>query len=198
MRGAAARDESLRLLDLAGLADPQKCLGAYPQELSGGMQQRVVIAMALACRPRLLIADEPTTALDVTIQAQILELLRKLQQEFGMSILLITHNLGLVADMAERVNVMYAGYLVESGPVERVLKHPAHPYTAGLLRAVPSLEAAASGRRMTGIDGSVPAPDRMPSGCPFAPRCEKAVDDCRQAVPQLKDVAKGHPVRCVL
>jgi oligopeptide/dipeptide ABC transporter ATP-binding protein len=162
------------------------------------MQQRVVIAMALACRPKLLVADEPTTALDVTIQAQILDLLKNLQAEFKMAVLLITHNLGLVADVADRVNVMYAGSLVESGDVVDVLSAPAHPYTQGLLRAVPRLDFAGGGERMQGIDGTVPMPGQLPAGCPFAPRCNKVMDVCQQELPEIHDVdgKDSQKVRC--
>jgi peptide/nickel transport system ATP-binding protein len=188
--------EAIRLLTLVGLPDAASCLRAYPYELSGGMQQRVVIAIALACRPKLLVADEPTTALDVTIQAQILDLLKSLQAEFGMAILMITHNLGLVADVARRVNVMYAGSIVESGRVEAVLKTPAHPYTRGLLNAVPRLTA--STERMQGIPGVVPSPETIPAGCPFAPRCSRSAESCLKSIPESKPVhnAKGHSVRC--
>jgi oligopeptide/dipeptide ABC transporter ATP-binding protein len=153
--------------------------------------------MALACRPKLLVADEPTTALDVTIQAQILDLLKRLQAEFKMAVLLITHNLGLVADVADRVNVMYAGSLVESGAVEDVLSSPAHPYTQGLLRAVPRLDSS-GGERMQGIEGTVPMPGQLPPGCPFAPRCSRVMDACRSQMPVICDVAgsAGHAVCC--
>jgi oligopeptide/dipeptide ABC transporter ATP-binding protein len=191
-----AREEAIRLLSLVGLPDPESCLRSYPHELSGGMQQRVVIAMALACRPKLLVADEPTTALDVTIQAQILDLLKGLQAEFGMAVLLITHNLGLVADTAHRVSVMYAGSLVESGRVEDVLSSPVHHYTKGLLDAVPRLEASEG--RMRGIDGAVPSPRNLPPGCPFAPRCPQAADECRRRMPLPRAIPgnDGHTVRC--
>jgi oligopeptide/dipeptide ABC transporter ATP-binding protein len=191
-----AKAEAIRLLSLVGLPDAESCLRAYPHELSGGMQQRVVIAMALACRPKLLVADEPTTALDVTIQAQILDLLKSLQTEFGMAILMITHNLGLVADVAQRVNVMYAGSIVESGPVEVVLKTPAHPYTRGLLDAVPRLTA--SSERMQGIPGVVPSPSTIPAGCPFAPRCTRSQESCLKIIPETQSLpdSKEHRVRC--
>ncbi len=190
------RTEAIRLLSLVGLPDADACIRSYPHELSGGMQQRVVEAMALACRPQLLVADEPTTALDVTIQAQILDLLKSLQDELGMAVLLITHNLGLVADKAHRVNVMYAGSLVESGLVETVLTSPGHPYTRGLLDAVPRLTA--SHGRMKGIDGTVPSPRNLPVGCPFAPRCTSADAACRSMMPPSRYMAgsAGHVVRC--
>ncbi len=192
------REEAVRLLSLVGLPDAEACLRAYPHELSGGMQQRVVIAMALACRPKLLVADEPTTALDVTIQAQILDLLKSLQTKFKMAVLLMTHNLGLVADVADRVNVMYAGSLVESGEVEDVLANPAHPYTKGLLAAVPSLEATQDGRRMKGIDGAVPMPGQLPAGCPFAPRCKYVMERCQIDMPEIESVRENseHNARC--
>ncbi len=194
------RKEALHLLSLVGLPDAESCLRAYPHELSGGMQQRVVIAMALACQPKLLVADEPTTALDVTIQAQILDLLKSLQAEFKMAVLLITHNLGLVADIADRVNVMYAGSLVESGDVEDVLSNPIHPYTKGLLDAVPSLAATQDGKRMKGIEGAVPMPGNLPQGCPFAPRCKNVMNKCLVDMPKIERVKENseHNVRCFL
>jgi oligopeptide/dipeptide ABC transporter ATP-binding protein len=195
---APEAEEGARLLELVGLPDPKSCLNSYPHELSGGMQQRVMIAMALASRPKLLIADEPTTALDVTIQAQILDILKRLRTEFNTAILLITHNLGLVADCADRLNVMYAGTIVESGDVVDILTSPAHPYTKGLLQAVPSMRSASSGIRMQGIDGTVPSPDKMPAGCPFAPRCTEVLPRCETQTPPiscLTDTAK-HCVRC--
>ncbi len=190
------RAQATELLAHVGLPSPAACLDAYPHELSGGMQQRVCIAMAIARRPGLLVADEPTTALDVTIQAQILDLLKRLQHEFGMAILLITHNLGLVADMAHRVNVMYAGSLVESGEAETVLTTPAHPYTRGLLDVVPRLGQTAG--RLEGIPGTVPTAGRLPPGCPFADRCPRADQHCRETPPADQPVAGAttHRVRC--
>lgn len=193
-RGAAAQAESIRLLEMVGLPDPPARMRAYPHELSGGMQQRVMIAMALACEPDLLVADEPTTALDVTIQAQILELLRALQERMRMSILLITHNFGLVADVAHRVYVMYAGRVVESGETERILSRPAHPYTKALLAAVPRLEGGSG--RMAGIKGAVPHPGRLPAGCTFHPRCPKAQARCSAEEPVLEPAEEGQFVRC--
>ena len=189
-----AREEAVKLMNWVGLPDPERRLEMYPHELSGGMQQRVMIAMALACRPRLLVADEPTTALDVTIQAQILELIGSLQKQLQMAVLLITHNLGLVADVAHVVNVMYAGRIVESGRTEDVLATPAHPYTRGLLDAVPRLGGTRG--QMKGIDGSVPHPARLPAGCKFAPRCPKAQDKCRGVEPEITPAGKGRNVRC--
>jgi peptide/nickel transport system ATP-binding protein len=188
-----ARDEAIRLMSLVGLPDPAERMKAYPHELSGGMQQRVMIAMALACSPKLLVADEPTTALDVTIQAQILDLLASLQKKLNMSVLLITHNLGLVADVAHTVNVMYAGRIVESGQVSDVLAAPEHPYTRGLLDAVPKLSGIdGSDVRLEGIDGLVPNPAELPIGCKFEPRCKYAQDKCREVEPELEcRVSKG-------
>ncbi|MBA4388805.1 MAG: ABC transporter ATP-binding protein [Verrucomicrobia bacterium] len=190
-----ADEEALRLISMVGLPNPERCAASYPHELSGGMQQRIMIAIALACRPRLLVADEPTTALDVTIQAQILELLASLQKQLGMAVLLITHNLGLVADLAHRVNVMYAGRIVESGFTGDVLSKPAHPYSAGLLEAVPRMQKTAE--RMKGIDGSVPHPARLPEGCKFAPRCPYVKDVCRKSEPAITTVSGEHQVRCL-
>ena len=190
----AVREEVVSLLNRVGLPDPERRLSAYPHELSGGMQQRVMIAMALACRPRLLVADEPTTALDVTIQAQILDLLVCLQGELGMAMVLITHNLGLVAGVARRVNVMYAGRIVERGPVETILRQSAHPYTCGLMAAVPRLSGGKT--RMAGIPGAVPNPARLPSGCPFHPRCPKARALCRQEDPIETIITEDHRLRC--
>jgi len=190
------RARAVELLGHVGLPSPAACLNAYPHELSGGMQQRVVIAMAAARRPGLLVADEPTTALDVTIQAQILALLKRLQREFGMAVLLITHNLGLVADVAHRVHVMYAGTLVESGDAETVLTRPAHPYTRGLLNVVPRLTRTDG--RLTGIPGTVPAAGHLPPGCPFAARCPRADLRCHQHMPDDIPGAGDpeHRVRC--
>lgn len=188
------REEVVNLLRMVGIADPEERADAYPHEMSGGMQQRAMMAMALACRPKLLVADEPTTALDVTIQAQILDLLMSLQYQLGMAILLITHNLGLVAGVAHRVYVMYAGRMVESGPTEEVLAHPRHPYTKGLLEAVPRLQG--NEERLQGIEGVVPNPARMPSGCRFHPRCPMRQAMCEEREPDLQKVADNHDSRC--
>jgi peptide/nickel transport system ATP-binding protein len=193
-RGVAAREEVIKLLRLVGLPDPEHRRRSYPHQLSGGMQQRVMIAMALACHPQILVADEPTTALDVTIQAQIYELLGRLQTELRMAVLLVTHNLGLVAANADRVYVMYAGQIVESGPTSRVLRAPAHPYTRGLLAAVPRLRRG--GARMQGIDGTVPNPAQMPAGCRFHPRCRQADDRCRRESPAMQPLTDGQCARC--
>lgn len=191
------REEAISLLRTVGIGDPEARLGAYPHELSGGMQQRVVIAMALACRPKMLVADEPTTALDVTIQAQILQLLAGLQERLHMATLLITHNLGLVAETTHLVNVMYAGRIVESGMTQDVLRRTAHPYTRGLLDAVPRLHD--SGRELRGIEGTVPHPAELPPGCSFAPRCSHVQDICRTHEPEPTQIDAGspeHSVRC--
>ena len=192
--GVNVEKEVVSLLRLVGIPEPEMRRRAYPHELSGGMQQRVMIAMALACNPRVLIADEPTTALDVTIQAQILELLARLQVELDMAVLLITHNLGVVADVADEVNVMYAGCIVESGPAVEVLSRPRHPYTKALLGAVPKLEGTRG--RLRGIPGAVPNPGRLPKGCSFHPRCEKRSALCTAQEPGLDLVAAGHRVTC--
>ena len=196
---AAARAEALALLDRVRLPDPLARFGAYPHQLSGGMCQRVMIAMALAGRPRLLIADEPTTALDVTVQAQILELLMRIQAEEGMAMLLITHDLGLVAAYAERVAVLYAGRIVEVGDTAALFRQPLHPYTESLLRAAPRLlpaQAAGGRRRFVEIPGQVPSPGAWPPGCGFAPRCARAEPVCTMAPPPL--VGGAHRHACVL
>lgn len=192
--GANLREEILGLLRLVGLPDPEQRMDAYPHELSGGQQQRAMIAMALACSPKLLVADEPTTALDVTIQAQIMQLLRSLQEQLGMAVLLITHNLGLVADVAHRINVMYAGRIVEAGPAESVLSSPKHPYTRALLDAVPRLEGVSG--RLRGIEGNVPNPGALPPGCKFHPRCPKCQAVCREREPAEESAGEGHVVKC--
>ncbi len=193
-----ALELSAEMLDLVGIPEPHKRLKNYPHQMSGGMRQRVMIAMALSCNPSLLIADEPTTALDVTIQAQILELMKKLQEEIGMSILFITHDLGVVAEMADRVVVMYAGRAVEEADVISTYKDPLHPYTMGLLNSVPRVdESAVEQKRLEAIPGNVPNPLFLPSGCAFHPRCKYAAAGvCDQDVPQLEDSGTGHMVRC--
>jgi peptide/nickel transport system ATP-binding protein len=186
--------EVVRLMNLVGLPDPETRRKAYPHQFSGGMQQRVMIAMALACYPKVLVADEPTTALDVTIQAQIFSLLGDLRAELKMAVLLITHNLGLVAQNAQRVYVMYSGRIMESGSCEAVLRQSAHPYTKGLLAAVPRLSHTP--KRMTGIEGTVPHPAHLPTGCRFHPRCPLAEDRCRIIEPEMQTVGEGHQTRC--
>jgi len=192
--GSANDAEVIRLLKLVGIPAPESRLGNYPHEMSGGMQQRVMIAMALASQPKLLVADEPTTALDVTIQAQIMELLRDLRRQLGMALLLITHNLGIVGDLADDVAVMYAGQIVEQGPARGVLRRPLHPYTQALIQSVP--EIAADVERLTAIPGTVPLPGAFPGGCRFHPRCPKAQSSCATRSPELTTVADGHGVRC--
>ncbi|HSL59505.1 MAG TPA: ABC transporter ATP-binding protein [Acidimicrobiales bacterium] len=189
---AAAR--ALELLELVGISNPKRRLGQYPHEFSGGMRQRVLIAMALSCEPELLIADEPTTALDVTIQAQILELLAELQSELGLSVLLITHDLGVVAGMCDRVAVMYGGRLAEVGPADDMFAAPAHPYSDGLLRSTPRLDEVQS--RLVSIDGAPPDLVAPPTGCPFAPRCAHASDRCHAELPDLDVLAEGRKVAC--
>jgi len=191
---AATDDEVVRLLQLVGIPAPETRAQDYPHQLSGGMQQRVMLAMALAPQPKLLVADEPTTALDVTIQAQILELLRDLKQRLGMSILLITLNLGLIGDIADRVAVMYAGQIIELAPARSLLKRPMHPYTRALVNSVPKLAGGA--QRLTTIRGSVPRLDAMPSGCRFAPRCPIARPECSTGAPVLAEAEAKHHVRC--
>ncbi len=192
---------AIALLDQVGIPDAKRRAGQYPHELSGGMRQRVTIAMALACDPTLLIADEPTTALDVTIQAQILDLLLRLQQERGMGMLFVTHNLGVVAEIAHRVAVMYAGRIVEEGPVGEVFRNPRHPYTLGLLASMPRLGDATrmkqAGEKLAAIPGVVPSLADMPVGCAFSPRCSYAIDACRIAVPLLSEVNAVHRSRCI-
>jgi oligopeptide/dipeptide ABC transporter ATP-binding protein len=189
------------MLRFVGIPAPEKRVNEYPHQMSGGMRQRVMIAMALSCNPALLIADEPTTALDVTIQAQILDLMRKLQTDIGMSILFITHNLGVVAEMADRVVVMYGGRVVEEGDVVEIFKAPRHPYTMGLLNSIPRPgEAHVPGTpkgRLEAIPGNVPNPLNLPPGCAFEPRCKFAVEACREAVPPLFDTGNGHTARCI-
>lgn len=188
-----AQAQALQMLRMVGIPAPEQRIKEYPHQLSGGMRQRVMIAMALACRPELLIADEPTTALDVTIQAQILEELKNLQREFGMSIILITHDLGVVADMAQNMLVMYGGEVVEYGPTKELFRHPRHPYTEGLLRSIPRLDEAV--RKLNVIKGVVPSLDSMPEGCRFCPRCEYATERCHKEKPPLREI-DGCTVRC--
>ena len=179
-----------------GIPSPEARINDYPHQMSGGMRQRVMIAMALACNPKLLIADEPTTALDVTIQAQILDLLRRLRDDTGMAVLLITHDLGVVSETADRVVVMYCGQVVEEAEVRTLFDHPMHPYTLGLLKSIPRLEDDDS-KRLYMIKGMVPNPLEMPPGCHFSDRCDSCMDICRTKVPELVDV-DGHKVRCFL
>jgi len=190
-RGARAR--AIEMLQLVGIPSPQQRVDEYPHQMSGGMRQRVMIAMALACRPAILIADEPTTALDVTIQAQILDLLKRLQAELGMAVLLITHDLGVVAETADRVAVMYAGQVVESGDVRTIFRRTSHPYTAGLMASLPRLGAGRD--RLRVIPGTVPNPAHFPAGCRFHPRCPVAEDRCRE-IPPVVSIEAAHLARC--
>ncbi len=190
----AAAAEALRLFDLVGIPDSRRRVDLYPHELSGGQNQRVMIAMALAGQPDVLIADEPTTALDATIQAQILELLQKVQRETGMALVLISHDLGVVAELCQRVGVMYAGRMVEMAEASQLFAHPLHPYTKGLLAALPDLSGPR--RRLVPIQGSVPEPGAMPAGCAFMPRCPDQQRQCT-ALPALRELAPAHHVACV-
>jgi peptide/nickel transport system ATP-binding protein len=191
---AQAADRAAELLDLVGIASPRARLRQYPHELSGGMRQRVMIAMALACGPELLIADEPTTALDVTIQAQVLELIAKLQQDFNLAVLLITHDLGVVAELCHRVAVMYAGRILETGSAAALFHDPAHPYTMGLLRSTPRLDQLRP--RLVAIDGAPPDMAQAPTGCAFHPRCPLATDACLTDAPPLAPRERGREVAC--
>ena len=195
LSGSAAKAEALRLLDQVGIPGARARMSAYPHEMSGGQNQRVMIAAALAGRPELLIADEPTTALDVTIQAQILDLLARLRDETGMALVLISHDLGVVADMCDRVCVMYAGRIVEEAPARVLFDRPAHPYAAGLLGALPPI--AGPRRPLQAIPGRVPEPWAMPPGCAFAPRCERRIDPCDAGVPALEAVAPNRRAACI-
>jgi oligopeptide/dipeptide ABC transporter ATP-binding protein len=190
------RERVLEILDKVAISSPEQRINQYPHELSGGMKQRVMIAMAISCNPKLLIADEPTTALDVTIQSQILELLEKLQEETGMAILLITHNLGIVAEYASRVAVMYAGKIVEEGTTKHLFEDPAHPYTRGLLNSLPNLSSES---RLNPISGVVPEPGNLPNGCAFQPRCADALTCCSEQTPSfLKIDQDDHGAACFL
>jgi len=190
-----ARARALQLLERVGISNPLQRLDQYPHELSGGMRQRIMIAIALACRPKILIADEPTTALDVTIQAQILQLLRDLQREMGMAVMLITHDLGVVAQVVDRVAVMYAGRIVEEGSVADVFERPSHPYTRLLLQSIPSLEHQQD--RLQTIPGMVPSLSRLPPGCRFHPRCPDARPACREQAPASFEIRPGHVAACI-
>jgi oligopeptide transport system ATP-binding protein len=191
----AARAESAKLLQLVGIPDPDKRIKDYPHQFSGGMQQRIMIAMALSCNPELLIADEPTTSLDVTVQAQLLEILANLRSEYGTSVIIITHNLGVVARYVDRVIVMYAGNLVETAPTDAIYAAPKHPYTLGLLASVPRLDSPKK-ETLRVIKGLPPNMAQLPPGCPFAPRCDYAMDRCRKEKPPLEEVGKYHYRTC--
>jgi oligopeptide/dipeptide ABC transporter ATP-binding protein len=194
-RGQAARRRAVELLDAARIPDPDRRAGEYPHQLSGGLRQRAMIALAIAAEPALLIADEPTTALDVTVQAEILDLLRDMRRTFHLSLLLITHDLGVVAEMADHVAVMYAGRIVERAPVDRLFASPAHPYTRGLLASIPGQHA---GARLVAIPGNIPPLGHLPRGCAFAPRCPSRFEPCDQEPPDAYDVAPAHDARCYL
>ena len=189
------RQRAIDLLNLVGIPDPASRLDVYPHQLSGGMSQRVMIAMAIACRPKLLIADEPTTALDVTIQAQILDLIRQMKERSGTTVLLITHDMGVVAGLAQRIVILYAGCVMETGTTDEIFYQPAHPYTRGLQKASPRLDEMGGGRLYT-IEGTPPELIAPGPGCPFAPRCPHATEQCRREMPALRDLGGGHLVAC--
>ena len=191
-----ARDKAIEMLRLVKIPEPETRVDDYPHELSGGMRQRVMIAMALSCNPSLLIADEPTTALDVTIQAQILNLIEELQDQLGMALLLITHDLGVVAEQADDVAIMYAGRIVEHATPEVIFSRPLHPYTVGLLKSIPGYGGI--GEKLEAIPGIVPSPLNLPDGCRFSDRCARAEDGCRTGEPELREVEDGHWVSCFL
>ena len=191
-----ARSRSIEMLERVGIPAPHKRVDDYPHQFSGGMRQRAMIAMALSCNPSLLIADEPTTALDVTIQAQVLDLMRELQEELGMAIMMITHDLGVIAEITNEIVIMYAGRVVEKGNLDQIFYHPLHPYTRGLLASIPVL-GAASHKQLHSISGSVPRPSAMPPGCAFAPRCAERFERCDE-MPELKAVGEHSSVRCWL
>ena len=195
MNRKTASEEAVKLLKLVGLPDAEKRVGDYPHQFSGGMQQRIMIAIALSCNPELLIADEPTTSVDVTVQAQLLELINNLRAQFGTAVIIITHNLGVVARYADRVNVMYAGRIVETAPTDVLYSEPKHPYTVGLLASVPRLDLSRK-RKLSVIDGLPPNLARLPKGCSFAPRCYFAIDRCREEKPELEEVGEKHYSAC--
>ena len=191
----AARKRAIEMLDRVKIPSPDKMIDSYPHQLSGGMRQRAMIAMALSCQPKLLIADEPTTALDVTIQAQVLQLLKEIQREMGMSVLLITHDLGVVAEIADRVAVMYAGRILEYGPIEAIFGKMRNPYTHGLMHSIPQLTEKKT--RLNAISGQVPDPMNLPAGCKFHPRCDLMIEDCKHEEPPLFQVNGDHFSRCI-
>jgi peptide/nickel transport system ATP-binding protein len=195
MKKREARARALELLENVGIPDPERRIKDYPHQLSGGMRQRALLALALSCEPRLLIADEPTTALDVTVQAQILDLLRSLQSRLGMAVIFVTHDLGVIADLCSRVVVMYAGQVVEEATVDDLFAHPRHPYTEGLLAAIPQL--GVENERLAAIPGVVPAPTEMPVGCRFHPRCPYAIPKCTSTPVELRAASDGHLTRCL-
>ena len=200
MKKKDAMDKAAEMLDLVGIPLPRQRVREYPHQLSGGMRQRAMIAMALSCNPKILLADEPTTALDVTIQAQILDLMVKLQDDLGTAVVLITHDLGLVAETCKRVVVMYAGKVVEEATTEEIFGNPLHPYTRGLLNSIPKINTTNPGQRirLEEIKGIVPSLNRLPTGCSFNPRCPEVKAMCLEHEPELKEVSPGHFVRCLL
>lgn len=191
------REEAIRMLSLVGIPEPARRIKEYPHQLSGGMRQRAMIAMALSCNPDLLIADEPTTALDVTIEAQIVDLLKKLKDEMNMSVMLITHNLGLVSEAAEDVIVMYAGKVVEMGEINKIFLNPMHPYTVGLKKSIPEYKEKVGATKLSTIAGVVPDLLELKKECAFCDRCEFVMDECKEGVPELKEIEEGHWVRCL-
>ena len=196
LSGAEAKDEAIRMLDVVGIPDPEQRYYQYPHEFSGGMRQRVVIAIAVACHPQILICDEPTTALDVTIQAQVLELMRKLKEQYQTSMIMITHDLGIVAEICDYVAVMYAGNIVEYGSLEQIFHRPSHPYTKGLFDCIPNM--LDEEMKLVPIHGLTPDPTNLPKGCHFNPRCPYATEKCCQQVPEMYEVEPGHFVQCHL
>jgi len=196
MDDLAARERAAEMLDLVGIPEAKQRLDSFPHEFSGGMRQRAMIAMALSCSPSILIADEPTTALDVTIQAQIIDLIRRLRDKLGMAIIWITHDLGIMAGLAEKLNVMYAGYIVEKAPVKQLYGDPRHPYTLGLLKSLPRVDQRKAGERLIPIDGRPPDLLGLPKGCPFESRCSYAIDRCKKENPALELVDTDHEIAC--
>jgi len=192
-----AFDAAVEMIKRVRIPNPERRAREYPHQMSGGMRQRVMIAMALACNPALLIADEPTTALDVTVQAQILKLMEELQAQYQAAIMFITHDLGVIAEMAEYVIVMYAGMIVERAPVAKLFERPAHPYTRALLRSIPRLDAIRKGQKLEAIEGVVPSPLAYPVGCRFHPRCRYMIPECREAIPAMRQASEGQAARCI-
>jgi len=197
MRRREAFNAAIEMLDRVRIPNPSQRAREYPHQMSGGMRQRVMIAMALACHPALLIADEPTTALDVTVQAQILNLMNELHEQYQSSILIITHDLGVIAEMAEEVVVMYAGMIVEHAAVEDLFNRPSHPYTKALFRSIPRLDDIRRGQKLESIQGTVPSPLAYPEGCRFHPRCKYVIPECRLAIPPMRTVSPRHEARCI-
>lgn len=195
MTEEAAMEKAVKILGMVGISEPERRLAQYPHHLSGGMRQRVVIAMALACDPKLIIADEPTTALDVTIQAQILELMKNLTRDLGVAMIIITHNLGVVARYADRVNVMYAGRIIESGTAQEIYHNPHHPYTLALLKSIPRMDRQRTDK-LDPVDGQPPELTKLDDGCSFRPRCRYATEQCAKSFPPLDEVLPGHTSAC--